>query len=73
MWANRLIFSHHTYMGTLSDIRSRKKDDIFRTLNSLCHFYQLQGHITIIFYVLFGFSISERTDVAFFWYEYLRL
>jgi hypothetical protein len=32
-----------------------------------------QGHLTIIFNVLFGFSIYERTDVAFFWYEYLRL
>ena len=28
IWANRLIFSHQTYMGTVSDIRSRKKDDI---------------------------------------------
>ena len=35
-------------------------------------YYQLEGHSTIIFNVLFGFSISERTDVAFFWYEYLR-
>ena len=35
-------------------------------------YYQLQGHLTIIFNVLFSFSISERTDVAFFWYEYLR-
>ncbi len=35
-------------------------------------FYQLQGHFTIIFNVLFSFSISERMDVAFFWYEYLR-
>jgi hypothetical protein len=34
---------------------------------------QLQGHLTIIFNVLFGFSISERTDVVFFWYEYLRV
>ncbi len=36
-------------------------------------YYQLQGHLTIIFNVLFDFSISERTDVAFFWYEYLRV
>ena len=36
-------------------------------------YYQLQGHLTIIFNVLFGFSISERTDVVFFWYEYLRV
>ena len=36
-------------------------------------YYQLQGHLTIIFNVLFEFSISERTDVAFFWYEYLRV
>ena len=26
----------------------------------------------IIFNVLFGFSISEKTEVKFFWYEYLR-
>jgi hypothetical protein len=36
-------------------------------------YYQLQGHLTIIFKLLFGFSISERTDIAFFWYEYLRV
>ena len=35
-------------------------------------YYQLQGHLTIIFNVLFGFSISEQPDVMFFWYEYLR-
>ncbi len=35
-------------------------------------YYQLQGHLTIIFKVLIGFSISERADVASFWYEYLR-
>ncbi len=35
-------------------------------------YYQLQGHLTIMFNVLFGFSISKQTDVAFFWYEYLR-
>jgi len=35
-------------------------------------YYQLQGHLTIIFNVLFGFSISEQPDVTFFWYEYLR-
>jgi hypothetical protein len=35
-------------------------------------YYQLQGHLTIMFNVLFSFSISERMDVAFFWYEYLR-
>jgi len=29
-------------------------------------YYQLQGHYTIIFNVFFSFSISERTDVAFF-------
>ena len=34
-------------------------------------YYQLQGHLMIIFNVLFSFSISERTDVVFFWYEYL--
>ncbi len=34
-------------------------------------YYQLQGHLTIIFNVLFSFSISERTDIAFFRYEYL--
>jgi hypothetical protein len=33
IWANRLIFSHPTYMGTVSDIRSRKKDDIVGTSN----------------------------------------
>jgi hypothetical protein len=36
-------------------------------------YYQLQGHLTIIFNLLFSFSISEQTDVAFFWYEYLRV
>jgi hypothetical protein len=35
-------------------------------------YYQLKGHLTIIFNVLFGFSISQQTDVAFFLYEYLR-
>ena len=35
-------------------------------------YYQLQGHLTIIFNVLFGFSTSEQPDVTFFWYEYLR-
>jgi hypothetical protein len=35
-------------------------------------FYQLQGHLTIIFNVLFGFSIFKQPDVLFFWYEYLR-
>jgi hypothetical protein len=54
-------------MGTVGGIRSRKKDDIDGTSN-----YQLQGHLTIIFNVLFSFSISERTDVEFFWYEYIR-
>ena len=28
--------------------------------------YQLQGHLMIIFNVLFGFSISEKTEDAFF-------
>jgi hypothetical protein len=36
-------------------------------------YYQLQGHLRIIFNVLSGFSISEKTKVAFFWYEYLRI
>ena len=36
-------------------------------------YYQLQGHLTIIFNVLFVFSISEKTEVALFWYEYLRI
>ena len=36
-------------------------------------YYQLQGHLTIIFNVLFGFSISEKTEDVFFWYEYLRI
>ena len=36
-------------------------------------YYQLQGHLRIIFNVLFGFSISEKTEDAFFWYEYLRI
>jgi hypothetical protein len=31
-------------------------------------YYQLQGHLMIIFNVLFGFSISEK-EVAFFWYD----
>jgi hypothetical protein len=31
-------------------------------------YYQLQGHLRIILNVLFGFSISEKTEVAFFWY-----
>ena len=35
-------------------------------------YYQLKGHLTNIFNVLFGFSISEQPDVTFFWYEYLR-
>jgi hypothetical protein len=34
-------------------------------------FFQLQGHLTIIFNVLFGFSIFKQPDVLFFWYEYL--
>jgi len=39
---------------------------------SYVFFYQLQGHLTIIFNVLFSFSISERMDVEFFCYKYLR-
>ncbi len=35
-------------------------------------YYQLKGHLMIIFNVLFGFSISKQPDVTFFWYEYLR-
>ena len=35
-------------------------------------YYQFLGHLTIFFNVLFSFSISERMDIAFFWYEYLR-
>jgi hypothetical protein len=35
-------------------------------------YYQVQGHLMISFNVLFGISISERTDIALFWYEYLR-
>ena len=62
-------------MGTVFDIRSRKKDDIVGTSNiSYVIYYQLQGHLKDIFFdVLFGFSISEKTEVAFFWYEYLRI
>ena len=33
IWANRLLFSLPTYMGTVIDIRSRKKDDIVRRSN----------------------------------------
>ena len=45
IWANRLIFSHQTYMGTVSDIRrSRKKDDIVGKSN--------------ISYVILGLTIS---------------
>jgi hypothetical protein len=29
--------------------------------------------LRIIINVLFGFSISEKTEDAFFWYEYLRI
>jgi hypothetical protein len=36
-------------------------------------YYQLQGHLTIIFNALFGFSIFEQTNVAIFWYEYLHV
>ena len=43
-------------MGTESDIRSKKKDDIVGTFNSICH----KGHLRIMFNVLFGFSISEK-------------
>jgi hypothetical protein len=32
-------------------------------------YYQLEGHLRIIFNVLLGFSISEKTKVAFFWYD----
>jgi len=39
---------------------------------SYVFYYQLQGHSMIIFNVLFSFSVSERTDVAFFWYEFIR-
>jgi hypothetical protein len=30
---NRLLFSHAIYMGTVSDIKSKKKDDIVGTSN----------------------------------------
>jgi len=36
-------------------------------------YYHLQGHLMIIFNVLFGFSISEQTDDMFFLVEYLRV
>ena len=29
--------------------------------------FKLQVHLMIIFNVLFGFSISEQTDIVFFW------
>ena len=35
-------------------------------------YYQEQFHLTIILNILVSFSISERMDFAFFWYEYLR-
>jgi len=35
-------------------------------------YYQLQSQLTIILNLFFSFSISERMDVAFFWYEHLR-
>jgi hypothetical protein len=60
-------------MRTVSDIRRRKK--LILLGQPICHviYYQLQGHLTIIFNVLFGFSISEQTGIAFFWYEYLGI
>ena len=36
-------------------------------------YFQIQGHLTIILKVLFGFSISEQTDAVFFRYEYLSI
>jgi hypothetical protein len=61
-------------MGTESDIRSWKKDDIVGTpISYVIYFINYKVTLRIIFYVLFGFSISEKTKVAFFWYEYLRI
>ncbi len=59
-------------MGTGSDIQSKKKMILLGHQISYVIYYQLKGHLTIIFNVLFGFSISEQMDVAFFLYEYLR-
>ena len=50
----------------------RKMTLLGHQINYVIH-YQLQGHLTIIFNVLFVFSISEKTEVALFWYEYLRI
>jgi hypothetical protein len=41
-------------------------------INYLCHLISITKSLKDYF-KLFGFSISERTDVAFFWYEYLRV
>ena len=53
-------------MGTESESEVESKMTIVGTSISSVIYYQLQGHLMIIFNVLFGFSISERTDVAFF-------
>ena len=61
----------HTWELNVTSEVGRKMILLGHTISYVIY-YQLQVHLTIIFNVLFSFSISERTDVVFFWYEYLR-
>jgi hypothetical protein len=60
----------HTWELSVTSEVERKMTLLGHQITSVIY-YQLQGHLTIIVNVLFGFSISERMDAAFFWYEYL--
>ena len=64
----------HTWeLNLTSEVGIGKKMILLGHPISYVIYYQLQGHLRIIFNVLSGFSISEKTKVAFFWYEYLRI
>jgi len=66
-----ISLTKHTWeLKVISEVE-RKMTLMGHQISSVIY-YQLQGPLTIIFNVLFSFSFSERTDIAFFWYEYLR-
>ena len=70
---NNLGKSSHFLSPYLHTWELKLTSEVERNITLLGHqisyviYYQLQGHLTTTFNVLFGFSISEQTDVAFFW------
>ena len=59
----------HTWELNVTSEVGRKMILLGHTISYVIY-YQLQGHLRMIFTVLFGFSISEKTEFALFWYEY---